>query len=158
MEKYITLKCPYCKWEYLPSEIFYPESVIGTANVLKRDASGAIEAISGKCMETYEEYTCDNCGKQFHLLINTSFSIYKSKPRELEKELKQRAYSGSKHQYVFDVNTGIVYKNQTDAYRATKCQHVYDLCDKKDVSDIYNFRYATEEEIQEYRREHDIQR
>ena len=42
LSKHIIIKCPKCGYEYLASEIFYPEDLLGTCNNIIRDENGKI--------------------------------------------------------------------------------------------------------------------
>ena len=68
----IVIKCPNCKYEYLPAEIFYPQSVFGKPEHILRDNSGKIEYYEGTEMELSETYCCDKCGQTFRAVLNIS--------------------------------------------------------------------------------------
>jgi len=62
------IKCPHCNWEYLPSEIFLPNSVIGYPAKEIRDPLGKIiyeEYKVGKDPIAEEKFFCENCNKPF---------------------------------------------------------------------------------------------
>lgn len=62
------IKCPYCGWEYLPGEIFCPNSVVGQPETVLRDQLGHIlydEYKEDQLPEMDETYVCDNCNKPF---------------------------------------------------------------------------------------------
>ena len=66
LNKQFIIKCPKCGYEYLASEIFYPEDLLGTTKNILRDDNGKILLISGgdnPCLE--QEWECDHCGCNF---------------------------------------------------------------------------------------------
>lgn len=74
-----TILCPHCKYEYLPAEIFIPNSFFGKPESIERNDMGAIDVYEGTAMCLDEEYTCDNCGKQFTVTADVRF---KTKEKE----------------------------------------------------------------------------
>lgn len=67
------IKCPYCGYEYLPAEIFYPKTFLGEPYNIIRDENGVILGYQGTDMNTLENYSCDNCSKQFSVESCVSF-------------------------------------------------------------------------------------
>lgn len=65
--------CPYCGREYLPSEIYIPNSFIGNANSVIRTNAGKIDTFFGNSMDLKEEYTCDKCNGKFDISARVSF-------------------------------------------------------------------------------------
>lgn len=72
--KYVVIKCPHCGWEYLPCEIFYPDS-IGDASGIVRDEAGKILYFDGDSLNFKEEYCCDNCGTSFKISGTVAFDV-----------------------------------------------------------------------------------
>lgn len=71
--KLIVIKCPKCGTEYVPSEIFIPNSFFGSPDIIKRDVDGSIVDISGSSMDTDEVYCCDRCNTSFKVTTKISF-------------------------------------------------------------------------------------
>lgn len=71
-----TIKCPYCGAEYLPSEIFMPETLLDKSAIINKDSNGKIENVKGEEAELRESYICDYCDKEFvvyaSIMYNTS--------------------------------------------------------------------------------------
>lgn len=67
------IKCPYCGAEYLPEEIYYPDSFFGKPTDIVKNSKGEIEYYSGNSLELKEKYICDYCGKEFEVNANISF-------------------------------------------------------------------------------------
>lgn len=67
------IKCPYCGYEYLPSEIFYPDDFLGKPQDIIKDENGVILGYNGSDMLTSETYVCDKCGKNFAIDATISF-------------------------------------------------------------------------------------
>lgn len=78
LSKQIIIKCPKCGYEYLASEIFYPENLLGVAKDVLRDDKGKILLIidgEEPCLE--EDWECYNCGCDFKAKLDIkSGSIY----------------------------------------------------------------------------------
>ena len=68
------IKCPYCGREYLPSEIFFPESFFGKPTHITRDEKGKIISFLGESLHLTETYCCDECGKGFIAEATISFT------------------------------------------------------------------------------------
>lgn len=76
------IKCPHCKWEYLPCEIFYPNDFLGKPDSIIRDALGKIiyddyYEEDEPCFT--ESYECDNCGKPFVVNATVTYSTKEEK-------------------------------------------------------------------------------
>ena len=80
-KKYQVIKCPHCGYELIPSEVFYPEDIIGgRTDSLIRDALGKIIYLEYKedqepCHS--EQYICDNCDKPFVVEPVVSYKVKK---------------------------------------------------------------------------------
>lgn len=66
-EKLNIIICPNCGAEYLPAEIFLPDSFLGRPGVVDKDSSGKIIYYNGSNMNLRESYTCDYCNKTFKI-------------------------------------------------------------------------------------------
>lgn len=69
--------CPNCGYEYLPVEIFIPNTVFGKYVTLERDEEGKIvedESIITN-MNLEESYRCDSCGRKFEVKMNIDFEV-----------------------------------------------------------------------------------
>lgn len=65
MDNKLTIKCPFCGAEYPPSEIYYPDDLIGRPTDILKDNQGKIMGIVGKDVDPYATYECDYCHKKF---------------------------------------------------------------------------------------------
>lgn len=66
LSKQIIIKCPKCGYEYLASEIFYPDDIFGTCDEVLRDENGHILLVAhGSDPQREEPWTCDHCGCEF---------------------------------------------------------------------------------------------
>lgn len=72
MNKFITITCPRCGYEYLPAEVFVPKAFIGTPELIIRE-EGKVVDFAGASMNLEEDYTCDKCNCTFHIKAKTSF-------------------------------------------------------------------------------------
>ena len=73
MAKRTTIRCPYCGQEYLPAEIYYPDSFLGKPKDIYKDENGAILGFDGEDMNTTESFYCDKCGKPFSVNAVVTF-------------------------------------------------------------------------------------
>lgn len=65
MAKRTTIRCPHCGFEYLPAEIYYPDTFLGVPSSIIRDEKGQILGFKGSDMNTSEEFYCNGCDKPF---------------------------------------------------------------------------------------------
>lgn len=70
------IKCPKCGREYLPCEIFYPEDMMLSTNVIK-DENGKIIYFEGNQPDGFESYICDGCGEEFTVKVSMTFDVEK---------------------------------------------------------------------------------
>jgi predicted nucleic-acid-binding Zn-ribbon protein len=75
MEDKIKIKCPHCGCEYLPAEIYYPDSFLGKPTDIIRNKNGKIDFYSGSSCDLSEEFTCLNCGTTFSIQGNIVFTV-----------------------------------------------------------------------------------
>ena len=93
-----TIICPYCKMEYLPSEIFIPNNFFGRPGDIERSGDGRIIQYTGTGMDLKEEYKCDCCGKTFFVSTQIKFNSTPTDPKndfdeDYETPLKVKKYS-----------------------------------------------------------------
>lgn len=67
------IRCPVCQTEYLPAEIYLPDSFLGKPKEVRRDLSGKIVDYFGKSMDLIETYRCDHCNSKFTVEANVKF-------------------------------------------------------------------------------------
>lgn len=67
------IRCPHCNTEYLPAEIFLPNSFIGKPSNIVKDIAGKILDFSGNSMDTKESFICDRCGTTFKVRTQLQF-------------------------------------------------------------------------------------
>lgn len=73
MKKSLIIRCPKCGREYLPGEIFIPNSFLGQPTNVVKGFDGAILAYDGEEMDLSEEYICDNCNTKFSVKAIVTF-------------------------------------------------------------------------------------
>ena len=72
--KVITISCPHCGAEYLPAEIYLPDSFLGKPfDIEKEGISGKINDFFGESMNTEESYICDKCNQPFRVSARIQF-------------------------------------------------------------------------------------
>lgn len=73
MKNNTVIKCPVCGREYLPAEIYMPDSFLGKPKDIIRDDSGKITSYLGKTMDLREQYICDSCQSPFRVNAKVQF-------------------------------------------------------------------------------------
>lgn len=80
----IKITCPVCGAEYLPNEIYLPNSFMGDARDIVKDANGKILDVYGETMDLKEHYQCDYCNAHLQVSCKVNFSAEHSKKHNLE--------------------------------------------------------------------------
>lgn len=75
MNRYQTIKCPYCGAEYLPGEIFLPKHFLGQPKDIEKDFRGIILEYSGIEQDLTESYTCDYCKNIFSVKADIRYKV-----------------------------------------------------------------------------------
>ena len=66
--------CPHCGCEYVPAEIFLPDSFLGKPFLIERESiSGKIINYFGSSMDLDENYICDRCNQPFSIHAKIQF-------------------------------------------------------------------------------------
>lgn len=68
------IKCPNCKAEYHPAEIFIGKYLLGNPKGIIRDENNKIVYFGGTDMNPYETYNCDYCHKDFSIEATIKFT------------------------------------------------------------------------------------
>lgn len=66
--------CPNCGAEYLPAEIFLPDSFLGRPKTINKNSNGEIIYYNGETMSLKEKYICDYCNKMFKVSAKIQFN------------------------------------------------------------------------------------
>lgn len=75
MKDLTVIKCPVCGTNYLPSEIFMPDSFFGKQRDITRNASGEIEFYLGDDPNYEEEFICESCLSKLKIRANLTFNV-----------------------------------------------------------------------------------
>mgnify|MGYP006988847762 CR=1 FL=1 len=75
MRDLVVVKCPVCGTNYLPSEIFMPDSFFGKQRDITRNASGEIEFYLGDDPDYEEEFVCESCLTKLKIRANLNFNV-----------------------------------------------------------------------------------
>ena len=67
------ITCPVCGHQYLPSEIFFPDDLVGKPTEIIKDNFGKIDFYLGEDQNLTEEYVCDGCGTRFTVQAAINF-------------------------------------------------------------------------------------
>lgn len=70
--KFLTINCPHCGYEYTLAELFIPQQLIGEPQHIQRE-NGKIIKVYGEPPLLVEKYICDNCNKSFSIQCDISF-------------------------------------------------------------------------------------
>jgi len=85
-----TIKCPECGWEYLPAEIYYPNSFLGKPRQINKEyITGRIIDYMGNNMNLSETFICDNCGTNFRVNAIINFNTQKTSEPNYKTKLKK---------------------------------------------------------------------
>lgn len=81
------ITCPCCGAEYLPSEIYIPQEVLGKSNfeINKTRMGNITDDNSIKDMDLNEVYECDFCGRTFRVRMKVKFETECDKFNEESK-------------------------------------------------------------------------
>ena len=90
MKDIITLRCPVCNQEYLPSEVFYPEAVFGKQYDITKDNEGTIKFYLGDDPEYDEEFVCDSCMTKLKVHMKMAFDIEIDDNKDFEEEYETK--------------------------------------------------------------------
>lgn len=91
--KFKTIKCPKCGQEYLPAEIFYPNTFLGEPKDVVRTPDGKIDFFEGTTMNLEETYCCDNCEAPLKIKANVSFECVVEKEKDFTEDYSSVIYS-----------------------------------------------------------------
>ncbi len=86
MSKLTIIKCPICGAEYLPEEIFYPDSVFNKNLNVVRDEEGKIVFVNEDSFCLTEEFECEHCGATFLTKGKVNFQTDLVKEEDFEEE------------------------------------------------------------------------
>lgn len=75
MKNLVTIKCPVCGTEYLPSEIFLPDNFFGKQKDITRNQSGEVEFYLGDDPDYDEEFICESCLSRLKIHTNLIFNV-----------------------------------------------------------------------------------
>ena len=84
--KLTVITCPKCGREYLPAEIYIPDSFFGRPEYIKREIDGSILDYAGTSLDTEERYSCDNCKTIFKINAKVSFDTVIDDKADFESE------------------------------------------------------------------------
>ena len=89
------ITCPNCGMEYLPAEIYYPNSFLGHPSDIEKTTLGKIDMYDGLSMNLNEEYTCDNCGAKFKVEAKVSFRTKLDEIRNFNEDYSEPLYKNT---------------------------------------------------------------
>ena len=80
------IRCPHCNTEYLPAEIFLPDSFLGKPETINKNSRGEIIYYSGESMSLKEKYVCDYCNKTFKVTGKIQFNATINKDIDFDED------------------------------------------------------------------------
>ena len=86
------IRCPRCGAEYLPSEVMYPESVLGRETSVGKDDRGHIVFTDGEKPSMKDEYTCDYCGCTFEVTAEVTYSSSVKESHDFSKPYETKLH------------------------------------------------------------------
>ena len=81
-----TIICPICGREYLPAEIYLPNSFFGKPTEIERTKEGKIDTFNGLTMNLNETFTCENCGTTFGIKARVDFKTFVDESKDFSTE------------------------------------------------------------------------
>lgn len=87
------IKCPYCGFEYHPSEVFMPDDFTGRPDNLVKDPLGKILYVDYQTNyepNPEEHFVCENCDRTF--VVDCSIT-YKVRKESAELDFKEESVS-----------------------------------------------------------------
>ena len=69
------IRCPHCRCEYLPGEIFQPDYFLGQPKNVIRNRIGEILGHEGTDMDTSETFVCNQCDNEFRITARVMFDV-----------------------------------------------------------------------------------
>ena len=82
----VKIKCPHCNAEYLPEEIFYPDSVFNNNVKAVRDEEYKLIVVEGDSFNLEEEFECEYCGCKFKVTGKVDFKTEKIEENDFDEE------------------------------------------------------------------------
>jgi hypothetical protein len=67
------IRCPHCRCEYFPGEIYSPEHFLGQPKDIIRNTHGEILGCTGIEQDTTETFTCIKCDTEFTVTAKINF-------------------------------------------------------------------------------------
>ena len=83
--KHIIIRCPKCGREYLASEIFFPDDILGQPHSILRDDNGHIVHVDGVDPDLVQEWECD-CGTTFQVRLDVAAQVVYTKDLDFSEE------------------------------------------------------------------------
>ena len=84
-KRFLTIKCPNCRYEYLPGEIFMPNNFLGQPRYVHRDERGNILEFMGIEQNAQESFVCENCDKLFNIECEFNFKVSYNEDEDFSK-------------------------------------------------------------------------
>ena len=85
------IRCPYCEYEYVPSEIYLPNSLLGKPRNIYKDLDGKIDSVDST-PNLNETYCCDNCNKHFKVSASIKFNVTKFEELNFDEDFSTPLY------------------------------------------------------------------
>lgn len=86
----IKIVCPNCGYEYLPAEIFLPNSFFGKPYYVIRDDKKKITSHYGPGMDLREKYLCDGCNKPLKIFATVDFQVEIDTENDFNEEYRTK--------------------------------------------------------------------
>lgn len=96
-KKEVKFCCPSCGYEYLPAEVFIPDSLLGKPKDIERSIEGKILLHDGYDQEPEETFTCEHCGKPFRVVAHMSFETFYDSKRDFLTAYSEPLYKEKRY-------------------------------------------------------------
>ena len=87
------IKCPRCGREYLPAEIFMPNSFLGKPIDIVKTYDGKIDFFDGESMNLKETYRCDCCDAPMVVTAKVTFKVDINSKYDFTEEVNTFGFS-----------------------------------------------------------------
>lgn len=89
------IKCPYCNYEYVPSEIYMPNEFLGKPKNVYRDVDGRIEKADDE-QHLEETFCCESCNKTFKVSAKIEYESEKVDELDFDTDFEDSLYGNDR--------------------------------------------------------------
>lgn len=86
IRKFEIIECPRCKHQYLPAEIYIPNSFFGKPKNIQRDFDGKLLSYEGTSVDLFEKFVCDRCHTEFRVVAKLCLTTEETRFGDFDEE------------------------------------------------------------------------